>query len=426
MAPDAQPLGLVPPPGRHAAVLAEALHASARATSLAELFAALDALATGPLGALGVTVFVAGADHLLRVVHSGGAALNTAGAAPSPVFAKIAHAAVATGTPMTMRSLDTLPGGRDDSRLRALLDAGVRAIACIPCATPRSAPALLSVRYALGDALDDAEVDLLRDVALLVAMTMERLDAARPGPPSPPTEAERRQRHLALLGELVPAIIHDLNNPLTGISAFAELLEAEVAEPDQRESVGYIRREAQQAARLLKDLQLLARPTTSTTLVEINPLVESAARLRAYLLRAAGATLRVTLEPGIPPVQGDPQALLQLIMHLLARAESAVRQAEATQRVVEVTTVREPHVAVLHVTDSGPGMSPEALGRMFDAVPPTAAPAPAGSPGLPLVKAIVESHGGTVAVDGGPARSTRISVRLPLLPVAESRSPASR
>ncbi len=411
---------------RHAAVLAEALHGCARAATREQLFAGLDALAVGPLGALGVTLFMAASDQRPRVVHSGGAGRNTLGAAPSPLFANIATAAMTSGTPMTLRALDTMPGARDDARLRVLLDAGVRAIACIPFGTPRTAPGLLSVRYGTDARLDEAEVELLGDIALLAALCIERLDVA--GQVAPPTSSDRdgRLRNLALLGELVPAVIHDLNNPLTGISAFAELLESEISEPDQRESVGYIRREAHQAARLLKDLQVLARPSGADTLVEVNQLVESAVRLRGYLLRSAGATLRVTLEPGLPPVSGESQALLQLLMHLLARAETVVRQAEPSNRVVEITTIREPHVAVVHVTDTGPGMSPEALGRMFDSQPLADANAPAAGVGLVIAKAIVEAHGGTLAVEGGPDAPTRIVVRLPLPPLADSRSPASR
>lgn len=412
------------PAQRHAALLAEALHALARAGTRADLLAALEALVLGRLGALGSTLFTAGADDTLRVAHSCGAARNQVGAQPSPVFAPVAASAIASGAPLVLRALDSMPGARDDARRAALVAAGVRAIACLPVATARTAPALLAVRYGREDAVDDAELDLLRDIALLLALALERVDGAATAPAAPTGDAERRQRQQVLLGELVPALIHDLNNPLTGISAFAELLEAELLEADQRESVGYIRREAHTATRLLKDLQLLARPVGSTTLVEPNPLVESALRLRAYLIRTSGATLRVTLEPGVPPVHGDGPALLQALMHVLRRAETVVRLAEPSQRTVEVTTVREPHVAVLQVTDTGPGMSPEALGRMFDALPP-AGGTPVAAGGLAVVKAIVEAHGGTVAVDGGPGRPTRVSLRLPLAPVSDSRSPAS-
>ena len=406
-------------------ILAEALHGCARSDSRAQLFAGLDALAEGPLGGLGITLVLSGADQLPRVVHSGGAGADIAGAALSPVFAQIADATISTGSPMSLRALHTLPLAQDDAHLRALTEAGVRAIACVPFGTPRAAPGVLFVRYDRDDALAGQEMDLLSDVALLAALCLERIDGSVSAAPPLPTEPERRQRHLALMGELVPALIHDLNNPLTGILAFAELLEAEIVEPDQRESLGYIRREAQQAARLLRDLQMLARPSSPDTLADVNQLVEAAVRLRGYPLRAAGAKLRVTLAPELPPVQGDTQALLQVLMHLLSRAETVVRQAEPSERIVEVSTRREEQVAVLQVTDTGPGMSPEELGRMFDVVSPAGAQASATGVGLSIAKAIVEAHGGSMAVDGGPGRSTRIVVRLPMPFIAESRSPAS-
>ncbi len=425
MTSEAAPVGLGDRAVRHAAVLTEALQACARVSTRAQLFAGLDALAAGPLGALGVTLFLGGSDRTVRVVHTSGAGRNTVGAQPAPAFAQLVTATIASGAPLTVRALATLPGASQDPRTRAMVAAGVQAVAFIPCSTPRTAPGVLSVRYGAEDALDEAEVNLLRDVALLAALCIERVDAATVGEPTTLGDRQLRQHHLAQLGELVPAVIHDLNNPLTGISAFAELLEAELTEPDQVESVGYIRREAMQAARLLRDLQLLARASGAATLVDLNPLVESAVRLRGYLVRSAGATLRVALEPGVPPVQGDAQALLQLIMQLLARAEGVVRDVDPASRIVEIATAREPHVAVLRVTDTGPGMSPEALGRMFD-WHPVGAPAPLASVGLAIAKAIVEANGGTMAVDGGPDKPTRIEVRLPLPPIADSRSPASR
>ena len=413
-------------PERHAAILAEALHACARAASRDGIFACLDGLAAGPLAALGITVFIAGPDQLPRVAHSSGAGRNEAGAAPSPEFSQVVAAAMATRSPMTLRAIDTVPGARDDARLRAMLDAGVRAVAVIPFGTPRTPPGVLAVRYGSDDALDDAEIDILRDVALLAALALERVDASVRVAPTTLSEQDVRQRHLAIMGELIPAVIHDLNNPLTGISAFAELLEAEIAVPDQRESVGYIRREAQQAARLLRDLQALARPTAPDTLVELNALVESALRLRGYLLRGAGATVRVSLAAGLPPVYGDQQALLQVLMHLLARAEAVVRLAPPSARTVDVMTSREPHVAVLRVADTGPGMSPAALGRMFDATAPVDTDTPVPGVGLSIAKALVEAHGGTMSASGGLESPTYIEVRLPIPPIVDPRSPSSR
>lgn len=413
-------------PGRHAAILAEALHACARAASRDGIFACLDALAAGPLAAVGLTVFIDGPDQRPRVVHSSGAASNRLGAAPSPVFSQLVAAAMATRSPMTLRALDTLPGAHDDARLRALLEGGVQAVAVIPFGTARTRPGILSLRYATDDALDEAEIDILRDVALLAALALERVDAEVRVAPATLSAQELRQRHLAIMGELIPAVIHDLNNPLTGISAFAELLEAEIAVPDQLESVGYIRREAQQAARLLRDLQALARPTSPDTLVDLNALVESALRLRGYLLRGAGATVRVSLAPGLPPVQGDQQALLQILMHLLARAESVVRLSSPSARTVEVATLREPQVAMLRIVDTGPGMSPAALGRMFDATAPASSDSPVPGMGLSIAKALVEALGGTISAGGGLEAPTSIEVRLPIPPIVDPRSPSSR
>ena len=410
---------------RRAAILAEALHACARATTHVELFAALDAIAEGPLGAVCVEVITTGPAPLRGARSAAGGEPPAAHAPGASVIPQLAAAAVATRAPVTARALETLPGARDDPRLAALIDGGARTLAFVPFGTPRSTPGALMAAYRDARDLDEPELTLLGDVALQAALALERVEWSPAQPQRASDEGERRQRHLALMGELVPALIHDLNNPLTGISAFAELLEFEIVDGDQRESLGYIRREAHQAARLLRDLQALARPATPGTLVELNSLVESALRLRSYLMRGAGTIVRSTLGTGMPPVSVDVQGLLQVMMYVFARAEASVRGAETAHRVLEIVTLWEHDHCLLRVVDSGPGMSPDALRRIFDDTPPVGLSGSTTAPGLGIAKSIVEANGGTLDVSGGPDVPTEVVVRLPVAPL-DPRSPASR
>lgn len=246
------------------------------------------------------------------------------------------------------------------------------------------------------------------------------MSAAGDAPPgAAPTDGERRQRHLAALGELVPALVHDLNNPLTGISAFAELLEAEVTDASQRESLGMVRSEALKAVRLLKDVQAFARSSANpSALVDLNAVVEATMRLRGYLHRGGGMQVRVTLEPELPRVRGDGQQLQQVLMHLLSNAELAIADREPGARDLRIATTRDGLFAVLTVEDSGPGMSPETLARIFEPQFTTRGATGATGLGLAISRQVVTAHSGTIVADSTPGRGTRVTVRLPATPAA--------
>ena len=234
-----------------------------------------------------------------------------------------------------------------------------------------------------------------------------------------PSEGQRRQRHLAALGELMPALVHDLNNPLTGISAFAELLEAEVVDPEHRQSLGMIRAEALKAVRLLKDVQAFARVSGSPSAsVDLNALLEATMRLRGYLHRGGGLHVHLALDPQLPRVRGDAQQLQQALMHVMANAEAALAEREAGARDMHVSTAREGEAVVCAINDTGPGMSPDVLARIFEPRFTTRAAVGATGLGLAIARQVVTAHGGTIDVESAPGRGTRATVRLPVAPTA--------
>jgi PAS domain S-box-containing protein len=226
-------------------------------------------------------------------------------------------------------------------------------------------------------------------------------------------EQLRQSEKLAALGELVAGVAHELNNPLAGISAFAQILLEENLTADQRESARLIKREADRAVGVIRDLLLFSRKGGPSTMpVDINGLIQLTVRLRAYSLRSSGVEVDMLLDPALPEVSGDDQKLQQVILNLIVNAEYAMRLSE-TKRLV-IRTAREGDDVVTEVSDTGVGMSDETLQRVFE---PFFTTKPAGEGtglGLSVSYGIIEAHGGTISVDSWPDRGTTFRIVLPM------------
>jgi PAS domain S-box-containing protein len=231
-------------------------------------------------------------------------------------------------------------------------------------------------------------------------------------------EQLRQSEKLAALGELVAGVAHELNNPLAGISAFAQLLLEEPLDDDQRESARLIKREADRAVGVIRDLLIFSRKAgPSSAPVDLNGLVQLTLRLRAYSLRSSGVDVETHLDLDLPEVAGDDQKLQQVILNLIVNAEYAMRR--STTRRLVIRTARENDNAIVEVSDTGTGMSAEALQRVFEPFFTTKPPGEGTGLGLSVSYGIVEAHGGIIAVDSAPGRGTTFRIVLPGRPTPE-------
>ena len=229
--------------------------------------------------------------------------------------------------------------------------------------------------------------------------------------------------------EFLAMLSHELRNPLGTIMNAVEVLDRVAADAMTRRVSGIIGRQTKLLARLVDDLLDVARVTSGKISVERRPidLRDVAARCLDALVQAGRAAEHlIRLEGGSAPVAGDDSRLEQVVANLL---DNALKYTPVGGRIT-VSTTRAGGHAVLRVSDTGSGIRPEILPRIFDLFTqePQALDRSRGGLGLglALVKRLVELHGGTVsAASGGPDEGSEFTVRLPArAPGVEADEPA--
>jgi signal transduction histidine kinase/CheY-like chemotaxis protein len=236
---------------------------------------------------------------------------------------------------------------------------------------------------------------------------------------------------MAALGQLVSGIAHELNNPLTAIMGYAQLLLGKGLTHAQRSEAERVFQEAERARRIVKNLLYFARENRAErTRVELNEIIERTLALRSYELRVEDIVVECDLAPHLPATLADPYQLQQVILNLLVNAEQALLEGRGrghvwirTRHIIEGVVNRTRDRIVLEVADDGPGIPPEIASRVFDPFF-TSKPSGVGTGlGLSIVYGIVHQHGGEVGFDNRPGGGARFVVDLPVIETsAEPRS----
>jgi len=231
-------------------------------------------------------------------------------------------------------------------------------------------------------------------------------------------EANRRK------DEFLATLAHELRNPLAPIRTGAFLLaQRATADPETRQIHEMIARQAAHMARLVDDLLDISRIEQGRLelrreAVDLGRVAAHAVEACRPLIEAGRHQLVLSVPVGLPKVEADPVRLEQMLCNLLNNA-CKYTPAGGT---IQVAAVREGAEAVLRVRDSGIGLAPEALARVFDLFYQAGQPSERAGGlgiGLTLVRRLAELHGGSVlAASDGPGQGSEFMLRLPALPPA--------
>jgi signal transduction histidine kinase len=216
---------------------------------------------------------------------------------------------------------------------------------------------------------------------------------------------------LAAIGELAAGVAHEVNNPLTGVLGFSELLLEEMPPDDpKRADVKTIWDEAMRARSIVSALRDFARPTSpQTTATDLADLTTRSLDLIRYPLTRSGVIIAET-HGELPLIELDPHAIQQVILNVLTNAMQAMPEGGS----LRVETSRRDREAVITIEDDGVGMDDIVAAQAF--VPFFSGRPQSGAAGLGLSASLglVESHGGTIRLVSRPGGGTKVEICLPL------------
>ncbi|SET17632.1 ATP-binding protein [Stigmatella erecta] len=220
---------------------------------------------------------------------------------------------------------------------------------------------------------------------------------------------------MAAVGQLAGGVAHEINNPLGGILAFAQLMKRDLGRSEaDRESLDLIEESALRCKRIVESLLKFSRHSKveDRRHFELSKCVEDAAVLfKAQLKSNPRVTLELNLASGLPKLFGDPAQLSQVVLNLLQNGLQALPGAEGT---LKIDTGREGDRCFFAVSDSGTGIEERHLPRIFEPSFTTKPPGEGTGLGLSIAYRIVQDHGGVFQVDTQVGHGSRFTVFLPI------------
>jgi PAS domain S-box-containing protein len=224
--------------------------------------------------------------------------------------------------------------------------------------------------------------------------------------------AAEQAEKMAGLGRLAAGIVHELNNPLTAVTMYAEALYEKWAlgggAAADVEKLKAIKDAGQRILKLARDLTTYARPSAARPEpVDLATLLDQAALMCKPALKEADARVERAFEP-VPQVVGARAALVQAFVNVIANGAQALGRGGLLTLTLSAAGGR----VLATVGDDGAGMAPEVLARAFEPFFTTRSGKGIGL-GLPIARGIVERHGGSITIHSEPGRGTTVIVSLP-------------
>ena len=219
---------------------------------------------------------------------------------------------------------------------------------------------------------------------------------------------------LASIGELAAGAAHELNNPLTSVIGFSQLLMDKDIPDDIREDLEIIYSEAQRAAGVTKNLLAFARKHRPVKqLNQINSIIEDVLKLRTYEHKIKGIEVEKQLASDLPESMVDHFQMQQVFFNIVINAEYFMTEAH-DRGTLTITTENHNGTMRISFADDGPGIPLENLSHIFNPFFTTKQTGKGTGLGLSICHGVVSEHGGQIYAKSQPGEGTTIFVELPI------------
>jgi len=228
---------------------------------------------------------------------------------------------------------------------------------------------------------------------------------------------------LSAVGQFVAGVAHELNNPLTAVIGFSELLQTAQTDEKTKGHLERIAKSAHRCHKIVHSLLSFARQEAPVRkLVELHTVIDEVLEIMAYDLRTSNVSIVKEFAPTLPQIMADPHQLQQVFVNILGNARQAIEPIQQEGCIV-IRTHSEEGWVVIEFQDNGPGIKPQHLARIFD---PFFTTKPAGKGtglGLSLSYGLIQEHGGKISAQSEPGHGATFLIELP---VASNTTPSLR
>ncbi len=219
---------------------------------------------------------------------------------------------------------------------------------------------------------------------------------------------------LASLGELASGIAHELNNPLTSVVGFSEMLLGEDISNDMKQDLEVVNREAKRCSEVVKNLLAFARGNPEVKeFVDINKVIQTVLELRAYEQRVNNIEVIKQFAQKLPEIMANSFQLQQVFLNIIINAEYFMTVAHG-KGILTITTKQKGDIIHVSFADDGPGIEKKKLGHLFDPFFTTKEIGKGTGLGLSISYGIVAAHGGEIYAESELGKGATFVVELPI------------
>jgi PAS domain S-box-containing protein len=230
-------------------------------------------------------------------------------------------------------------------------------------------------------------------------------------------EEQLQQREkLSSIGLLAAGVAHEVNTPLTGVSSYTQMLLGMLQETDPKHALLLkVRRQAERATNIVNNLLNFSRTGDATefTELDISRVLDDTLQLLEPQLRGNQIQIERGYDPESPLVIGNSGKLQQVFTNLLLNARDALPGGGS----IRISTIpADDHSLMIEVSDSGTGIAPENVAKIYDPFYTTKGVGRGTGLGLAVSYGIVQEHSGHISVESTPGQGTTFRITLPTVP----------